>query len=93
MMYVYIMTNNNNTVLYTGVTNHLARRVLEHKNNRNSGFTARYILHKLVYYEYAENNADAIYREKCLKKYYRKTKEKIISDFNPLWLDLTDRIL
>ena len=93
MMYVYIMTNTNNTTLYIGVTNNLIRRVLEHKNNVNKGFTAQYNLHKLVYYEYTENASDAIYREKCLKKYYHDAKVKLITKMNPLWQDLSDTIL
>lgn len=93
MMYVYIMTNANNTTLYTGVTNNLIRRVLEHKAGKTASFTAQYNLNKLVYFEYTEKPSDAIYREKCLKKYYRKTKVKLITKTNPLWLDLSDKIL
>ena len=91
-MYVYIMTNTNNTTLYVGVTNNLARRVWEHKNNILPGFTKQYELHKLVYYECYEDEITAISREKYLKKSYRKTKEKLITEFNPLWSDLFDNI-
>ena len=87
------MTNTNNTTLYIGVTNNLIRRILEHKNNANNGFTAQYNVHKLVYFEYTENPADAIYREKCLKMCYRKIKIEMITRMNPLWLDLSDKIL
>ena len=70
MMYVYIMTNINNTVLYVGVTNHLKRRMMEHKKWNKQSFTSRYRVCKLVYYEYTENKMDAINREKFLKKCY-----------------------
>ena len=86
------MTNANNTTLYVGVTNNLARRVWEHKNNILPGFTKQYELHKLVYYECYEDEITAISREKYLKKSYRKTKEKLITEFNPLWSDLFDNI-
>ena len=91
-MYVYIMSNKNNTTLYVGVTNDLIRRVLEHKNNVFQGFTAEYNLHKLVYFEMCENEQSAIEREKYLKKCYRKTKEKLITEQNPQWQDLYDDI-
>lgn len=92
-MYVYIMTNKNNTVLYVGVTNNLARRVWEHKNDILQGFTREYGLHKLVYYEVYEDELTAISREKYLKKCYRKTKQKLISDKNPQWNDLYENIV
>ena len=91
-MYVYIMTNKNNTVLYVGVTNNLIRRIWEHKNNYFKGFTAEYELHKLVYYEIYDDEITAISREKYLKKSYRKTKEKLINAKNPQWSDLYDDI-
>ena len=91
-MYVYIMSNKNNTTLYVGVTNDLVRRILEHKNNVLQGFTAEYNLHKLVYFEMCENEQAAIEREKYLKKCYRKTKEKLITEQNPKWQDLFDDI-
>ncbi|MDO4183952.1 MAG: GIY-YIG nuclease family protein [Rhodospirillales bacterium] len=91
-MYVYIMTNTGNTTFYVGVTNNLARRIWEHKSNILPGFTEKYELHKLVYYECYEDETTAITREKYLKKCYRKTKEKLISEFNPMWNDLYDKI-
>ena len=91
-MFVYIMTNCNNTVIYVGVTNHLLRRVLEHKGGLKDGFTKRYNLTKLVYYEYGDGEEGAILREKYLKKCYRKYKEWLITRFNPNWEDLTDKI-
>lgn len=89
-MYVYIMTNRNNTSLYVGVTNDLVRRVWEHKNNVFWGFTATYNLHKLVYFETYEDELTAIEREKYLKKCYKKTKRKLITEQNPQWNDLYD---
>ena len=91
-MYVYIMTNFTNTTLYIGVTNNLARRIYEHKQKLNNGFTKRYNVNKLVYYEHTESEEAAIIREKYLKKCYRKTKEKLITEFNPLWEDLSYKI-
>mgnify|MGYP002868681388 CR=1 FL=1 len=88
-MYVYIMTNKNNTTLYVGVTNDIVRRVYEHKNHILAGFTAQYDLHKLVYFETFTDELQAIECEKYLKKCYRKTKEKLISKNNPLWNDLS----
>ena len=87
-MYVYIMANDNNTTLYVGVTNDLVRRVWEHKNNVLKGFTSTYNLHKLVYFEAYEDEITAIEREKYLKKCYKKTKKKLITEQNPFWNDL-----
>ena len=92
-MYVYIMTNTNNTTLYVGVTNDLVRRVWEHKNDVREGFTGEYNLHKLVYFEVYEDEMTAIEREKHLKKCYRKTKKKLIAEQNPQWNDLYDDIV
>jgi len=92
-MYVYIMTNANNTTLYIGVTNHLGRRILEHKACNKDCFTAWYGLNKLVYYEYTDSKTDAINREKQLKKFYKKSKIRMITNFNPQWQDLTEKIL
>ena len=89
-MYVYIMTNDNNTALYVGVTSDLSRRVWEHKNNILPGFTNKYSLHKLVYFECFEDELSAIACEKYFKRCYRKTKEKLITKKNPKWNDLSD---
>ena len=90
MYYVYIMTNQTNTVLYVGVTNDLARRVYEHKNKIDSrSFTAKYNINKLVYYENTSSVESAILREKQLKAGSRKKKLDLINSFNPQWLDLT----
>ena len=92
-MYVYIMTNKNNTTLYVGVTSDLVRRIWEHKNNILKGFTAQYDLHKIVYFEVYEDELSAIAREKYLKKCYRKTKNKLITKQNPQWNDLYDMLV
>ena len=92
MMYVYIMTNANNTSLYVGVTNDLVRRIWEHKNDVHKCFTCEYNLHKLVYFEVYEDEVTAIEREKYLTKCYKKTKKKLITEQNPQWNDLYDEI-
>ncbi|MFA6096304.1 MAG: GIY-YIG nuclease family protein [Candidatus Paceibacterota bacterium] len=86
--YLYIMTNKFNTVLYTGVTNNLARRVYEHKNKTIKGFTSRYNITKLVYYEIYNNINDAIAREKQIKGGSRKKKINLIKNMNPEFRDL-----
>ncbi|MFC1770920.1 GIY-YIG nuclease family protein [Candidatus Margulisiibacteriota bacterium] len=91
--YVYIITNFCNTVLYTGVTNNLYRRMLEHKNKINKGFSRRYSLTKLVYYEVYDDICYAIEREKQIKKYRRINKIKLIKDNNPGWDDLFGRLV
>ncbi len=92
-MYVYILTNINNTTLYIGVTNDLKRRIFEHKSGLfKSAFTARYSLTKLVYFECHEDELIAIAREKYLKKAFRKEKIKLIEAKNPLWNDLYDEV-
>ena len=89
MYYVYILTNKNNTVLYTGVTNDLCRRLYEHKNHLNDGFTKRYNLEKLVYFENFTNIKDAIIREKTIKGWTRAKKNVLIDSLNPQWKDLS----
>ena len=86
--YIYIMTNKNNTVLYTGVTGNLMRRIYEHKNKLGSGFTKKYNVTKLVYYEIYENPTNAIAREKQIKAGSRDKKIKLIESINPEWKDL-----
>jgi putative endonuclease len=90
---VYIMTNTHNTVLYTGVTNSLARRVYEHKNSLGSIFTKKYNIQKLVYYEVGEDVNAVIAREKQIKGGSRKKKIELISSKNPEWKDLYEEIL
>jgi putative endonuclease len=88
--YVYILTNKNNNVLYIGVTNNLIRRIYEHKNKLVDGFTKKYNLTKLVYYEVTNNAGSAIQREKQLKNWHRQWKINVINEFNPTWKDLSD---
>ncbi|MGI5876507.1 MAG: GIY-YIG nuclease family protein [Dethiobacteria bacterium] len=88
MYYVYIMTNWNNKVLYTGVTNNLERRVYEHKNKLVKGFTAKYNINKLVYYDFTSDVLSAIAREKQIKGWTRKKKNELIASLNPEWRDL-----
>ena len=90
---VYIMTNAHNTVLYTGVTNNLARRVYEHKNGLGSAFTKKYNANKLVYYEVGNSIHSAIAREKQIKGGSRKKKVDLINSLNPEWKDLYEEIL
>ena len=86
--YVYIMTNCKNTVLYIGVTNNLERRVYEHKNKLIEGFSKRYNLNKLVYFECSQDIVIAIEREKQLKGWLRSKKISLIESVNPNWNDL-----
>ena len=90
MYYVYILSNWNNHVLYIGVTNNLMRRLYEHKNDFVEGFTKKYRVHKLVYYEEYSDVKDAIQREKQLKKWNRIKKENLIQQLNPTWKDLSE---
>jgi putative endonuclease len=90
--YVYILTNKSNKVLYVGVTNNLERRIFEHKNKLVEGFTKKYNLNKLVYYE-ATNEIDrALEREKQLKNWHRDWKINLINSSNPAWKDLSDNL-
>ena len=87
--FVYILTNEHNRVLYIGVTNDLERRMYEHKNKMVEGFTERYNLSKLVYFEETMDVQSALEREKQLKNWRRDWKIKLIDDFNPAWKDLS----
>ena len=86
------MTNKNNTVLYTGATNNLIKRVYEHKNNIIKSFTSRYNIIKLIYYEILQDSYNAIAREKQIKGGSRKKKEVLINKTNPNWDDLYDKL-
>ena len=86
--YVYIMASGRNGTLYIGVTNDLIRRVYEHKNDLVDGFTRRYRVYDLVYFEDVDNVMSAITREKQLKKWYRRWKVDLIEQSNPGWRDL-----
>jgi putative endonuclease len=87
--FVYILTNKSKT-LYVGVTNDLLRRMYEHKNKMINGFTKRYNITKLVYYEVFENIESAIKREKQIKGWLRKKKITLIEEMNPHWNDLAE---
>ena len=86
--YTYILTNKNKTVLYIGVTSNLVKRVYEHKNHFVAGFTKKYNVDKLVYYEAFISILDAIQREKQMKKWNRAWKIQLIEQSNPTWKDL-----
>ncbi|MCK4452863.1 GIY-YIG nuclease family protein [candidate division WOR-3 bacterium] len=91
--YVYILTNKSNKVLYIGVTNNLIRRIFEHKNKLVEGFTKKYNLKKLIYYESTNHVQDAIKREKQLKNWHRDWKINLIDQFNPEWQDLSEEFV
>jgi len=90
---IYIMTNAHNTVLYTGVTNNLARRVYEHRNGLGGIFTKKYNACKLVYYEIGSDINAVIAREKQIKGGSRKKKVDLINSLNPEWKDLYEEII
>jgi putative endonuclease len=90
--YVYILTTQNNTTMYIGVTNDLHRRILEHKDRMASKFTAKYNIDKLVYFEQTSDVLSALNREKEIKHWRRKKKNKLVSSQNPMWDDLTTDI-
>ena len=88
--YLYILTNNNNSVLYTGVTSNIKERINQHRTKKHPGsFSKRYNLIKLVYFEQFETIGEAIKREKQIKGGSRKTKEALIDSMNPGWVDLS----
>jgi len=86
--YVYIMANSTNTVTYTGVTNDLKRRVYEHKEKLVEGFTKKYNIGKLVYYEVSQDVESAILREKQIKSGSRRKKVELVNSMNKEWHDL-----
>jgi putative endonuclease len=88
--YVYIMTNTHHTVLYTGVTNDLKRRTHEHREGLGGGFTSKYNVRKLVYYEITQDVRAAIAREKQIKAGSRRKKIDLVNGMNPEWKDLYD---
>ena len=89
MYYVYILTNKTNRVLYVGVTNNLERRLYEHKNKMIEGFTKKYNINKLVYFETTSDINSALNREKTLKNLVRRKKEELINISNSEWKDLS----
>ena len=90
--YVYIMASKRNGTLYVGVTNNLARRMLEHKGKLVPGFTRKYGVDLLVYFEAFDSVLEARAREHSLKRWRRAWKVKLIEEFNPDWDDLTNRL-
>lgn len=91
--FVYILASKKNGTLYVGVTNDICRRVYEHKEKLVAGFTEKYNVSKLVYVEEFDNINEALHREKCIKKWNRKWKLRIIEEQNPDWNDLYENIL
>ena len=87
--YVYLLTNWNNKVMYIGVTSNLERRVYEHKNKVVEGFTEKYNVGKLVYFETTNDVLAAIDREKQIKKWRREKKNQLVTGMNPEWKDLS----
>ena len=85
---VYILASQKNGTLYIGVTSNLTQRIWKHKNHQSEGFTKKYNVTTLVYFEQAENMESAIIREKILKKLRRSEKIKLIESLNPEWMDL-----
>jgi putative endonuclease len=90
--YVYLLASDRNGTLYIGVTNDIVRRVFEHKSKIVPGFTKRYAVDKLVWFEIYEDPTSAITREKELKKWRRDWKIKLIEEQNPQWIDLYPQI-
>ena len=94
MYFVYMLANVTGTVVYTGVTNDVVRRVYEHKHNIDpNSFTAKYSVHKLVYYESTTSSYEAITKEKQIKSWNIKRKNELVESMNPKWLDLYESIL
>ena len=91
--YVYIVTNKSRGTLYTGMSNNLVRRSYEHRNSLVEGFTKKYKLKRLVYFEVFNRVEDAINREKRLKKWNRQWKIELIENVNPNWNDLYERLV
>ncbi|MDP3169332.1 MAG: GIY-YIG nuclease family protein [Polaromonas sp.] len=91
--FVYLMASGKNGTLYVGVTNDLVRRVYEHKNGVVAGFTSRYAVHQLVWFESTPSIEAAITREKQIKNWKREWKVALIERANPMWLDLYDGLL
>jgi putative endonuclease len=88
LYYVYILASKRKGTFYTGVTDDLIRRVYEHKNNLVEGFTRKYGVHMLVYYEQCESVESAIRREKQLKAWHRDWEVRLVEETNPDWIDL-----
>ncbi len=94
MYYVYILANNTNTTIYTGMTNDLIRRVYEHKQHADpNSFTAKYDVTRLVYFDSTPDVYSAIQREKQIKGWNRRRKNELVSGMNPKWEDLYESLL
>jgi putative endonuclease len=91
--YVYLLTNYSNSTIYTGVTNNLIGRVQQHRDKLNAGFTSRYNVWKLVYFEYTREVYSALEREKQIKAGSRKAKVALVESTNPKWRDLLPELL
>jgi putative endonuclease len=91
--YIYILANRRNGTLYIGVTSNLIKRVWEHKNKLAEGFTEKYGVNKLVYFEQASDAENAVRREKRLKKYNRRWKMDLIEKMNPDWKDMYEELI
>lgn len=89
MNYVYMLSNWNDSVLYIGVTSNLLKRLYEHRNGLVEGFTKKYNVHKLVYYEETSYLQSALEREKQLKRWTRAKKNALVNEMNPTWRDLS----
>jgi len=90
--YVYLICNKNNTTIYTGITSDIKRRIWEHKNKTTKGFSSKYNLYKLLYYEILNDPENAIIREKQIKSGSREKKIELIESMNPKWIDLYDNL-
>lgn len=92
LFYVYILSNTQNGILYTGSTSDLIKRTWEHKSKLTPGFTAKYKVDRLVYYEVHDSYIEAARREKCFKNWPRQWKINLIEKMNPKWKDLYEEI-
>jgi putative endonuclease len=90
--YIYLICNKNNTTIYTGITSDIKRRIWEHKNKTTKGFSSKYNLYKLLYYEIFNDPENAIIREKQIKSGSREKKIELIESMNPKWIDLYDNL-
>ena len=90
---LYILASERNGTLYIGVTSNLVQRIWQHRNNQAAGFSQRYHVHLLVYFELHQDMAQAITREKQIKKWNQKWKLRLIQKLNPEWIDLWEQII
>ena len=93
MYYIYILTSKENTAMYIGVTSNLQKRLCEHKSEQMDGYTKKYHVHKLVYFEEFSEVTDAIAREKQLKGWNRSKKNRLVETQNPNWDDLSESFI